>query len=226
MKAKLSSIVFASVLSLLLFSSSAVEAQGWAIEVGPAYNIQKGTFVAPCGCTFADGYGLGLIGSVSASFFSLGGFSVGLGTGVDVQKFTSHEVDPATLLQYANGDQEEIKLAYVNIDPYIRYQIPGTGLFFQVSPGIDYLVSSSFNHIAGAVAVEDTTISFNPTDAVDIHKASYHAKVSVGYSFGLLGMALEPSIYAKQPLSNLSAAATDEWHVTTLYAALAIRFGL
>ena len=224
MKTNLSTLVVFSFLALML--PSATFAQGWAVEVGPAYDLQKGTFIAPCGCTFSDGNGLGLIGAVSASFLSLGGVSIGLSTGVDIQKFTSNEIDPSSLLQIANGDQEEIKLAYVSLDPYIRFKVPGTGLFFQVSPGVDYLISSSFNHIAGAVSEDDTTIKFNPTDAVDIHKASYHAKVSVGYSFGFAGIALEPSVYAKQPLSNLSAAAASEWHVTTLYAALAIRFGL
>jgi hypothetical protein len=224
MKTNLSALAFSVLLTTICLLPTASSAQGWAVEVGPSYNIQKGTFIAPCSCTFADGTGLGLIGAVSYDVVSFGGVHIGLSTGVDLQKFTAKEVFPASLQQVLNGDQEEVKLAYITLDPYLRYKIPGTGLFFQVSPGVDYLVSSNFSHIASADSAGQTKIDLS--SAFDVRKASYHAKLSAGYSIGFLGIALEPAIYVKEPLTDLSVAGASGWHVTTLYASLAIRFGM
>ena len=212
------------VIALALLAPGRTLAQGWAVEVGPAYDLQKGSFIAPCGCTFANGSGLGWLGAISYDVVSFGGISIGARVGMDFQNFTSHETD-SLLRQIANGDQEQTRFTFLTIDPYIRARIPGSGLFVQLAPGFEYLFSSSFMHVAGAGSTEVDS-SFNPSSPIDVHKTQVNAKLTAGYSFGLLGIALEPMVTASLPLTDLSTTNANNWHIAAWYASVALRFGM
>src|ERR1051325_300286 len=109
----------------LLFVSNA-RAQ-FAVEVSGSYDIQNGTYIAPCGCTFANGNGIGYMGAVSMDLIHVIGITIGVKPAYEVQQFTSEEVDPETLAKEAMGDKEEIKMTLLSVEPYVRYDIPETG---------------------------------------------------------------------------------------------------
>ena len=199
-------------------------AQGWAVEVGPSYDIQHGTFVAPCTCTFGFGSGVGWIGAMSFDVVSFGGFSIGGRIGMDMQQFTSKELTEDALAQIANGDREKITLTYLSLEPYLRYHFPGFGLFVQVAPGWEYLVSSTFQHVPGAESTEAPVAA--PDAPIDVTKTRIDAKLSAGYSIPFLGMALEPTVSTALPLTDLGSLQSTNWHIATYYVTLAIRFGL
>lgn len=57
--------LFAIVLLSLGLLTSVTFGQPLGFEVGVSHDFQNGHFIAPCGCTFADG-----IGYLSSSYFS------------------------------------------------------------------------------------------------------------------------------------------------------------
>ena len=208
---------------LLCGSTQSVRAQGWAVEVGPSYDLQHGSFIAPCGCNFANGAGLGYVGAISYDVLNFAGISVGARVGMDMQNVTAHEAD-SLLRQIAGGDQEQTRFTFLTIDPYIRARMPGSGVFLQLAPGFEYLVTSSFNHIAGSGSHDSLTVS--PTSPVQVEKTQVMAKLTAGYSFGLFGVALEPMVTATLPLTDLSTTQASNWHISAWYASLAVRFGM
>lgn len=195
----------------------------WGVEGGGTYNIQHGAFIAPCGCTFADGSGIGFGASLSYDLMKRSHFAFGLQAGVEYQSFTSREVIPESLSPITNGDKEEIKLTYLSFDPYVRYTIPSMGVFAQSAPVFEYLISSRFHHEAGSGADEEDA-GLNPDTAIDIRSIRLLAKVSVGYTFSVAGVSLAPVISVGFPLNDLMKEQADGWRVSTYYASVAISF--
>lgn len=206
-----------AVATIALFVATSAHAQ-FAIELSGSYDIQKGTYKAPCGCTFANGSGFGYMGAVSMDLVSLFGVTIGVKPGYEVQQFTSEEVDSATLAKISNGDKEDVTMKLLSFEPYIRYQIPTTHAFIQIAPSIKYMLSSTFHHTG------ELETGINPDSAITLKSALYNAKGTVGYSFTLLGIGLEPSVSAAFPITDLSDISdAKNWSVTTLYLSLAVR---
>jgi hypothetical protein len=201
----------------------------WAIEAGASYNIQDGSFRAPCGCIFHGGKGAGFIAAISSDIFSIRGFTIGVQSGFDFKAFTAYEVpsDPS------NSDQINIQMRYFTFGPYVRYYVPGSGLFFQVTPEAEYLVSNSFQHIShpSPVPAEDVDSSMG-----DLRAMRYSARVSAGYKFDLFGLEIAPMFNVDLPLNNIRPDVpldpfTDPglhgasgWHITSIDLSLAVFF--
>jgi hypothetical protein len=205
----------------MLFVSNA-RAQ-FAFELSGSYDVQHGTYKAPCGCTFANGSGFGYMAAASMDLVHFLGITIGVKPAYEVQQFTSEEIDSASLAAIQNGDKEEVKINLLSVEPFIRYDIPSTGVFLQASPAFKYVLSSSFHHAAGSAA-EEAEVGFNPDSAITLKSALYNAKGTIGYSLSLLGISLEPSVSAAFPITNLSDISdAKNWAVTTLYLSLAVR---
>src|SRR5438105_5591748 len=79
------------------------------VELGIGQTTQHGSYIAPCGCTFANGTGIKILGGLPIDLFSFSNFTIGVKPGFDYDQFTSHEMEKDLSAQIANGDQEEIK---------------------------------------------------------------------------------------------------------------------
>ncbi|HET6400024.1 MAG TPA: hypothetical protein VFH95_01365 [Candidatus Kapabacteria bacterium] len=227
---KLSKISFhiPAFLSLFLWYTVPAHSQ-WAVEAGASYNIQNGSFRAPCGCTFLDGKGVGFMAAVSYDILSVSEFTIGIQPGFDFKSFTACEVpsDPS------NSDQINVQMRYVTFGPYVRYQVHGSGLFFQVTPEAGYLVSNSFQHISHPIPVPAEDVDSSMGDLRDMR---YAMKISAGYKFDVFGLKIASIFSADLPLNNIRSDTpldpfTDVglhgasgWHVTTIYFSLAVFF--
>ena len=211
-------------LSAFLLYAPAANSQ-WAFEAGASYNSQNGSFRAPCGCMFHGGNGVGFIAAVSYDLLSISEFTIGVEPGFDSKAFTSYEVPSDPL----NSDQINVQMRYITFGPYMRYQIHGSGLFFQVTPEAEYLVSNSFQHISHPIPVpaEDVDSSMG-----DLRTMRYAVSVSTGYKFDLLGLEIAPIFTVDLPLNNirpdvpldpftdLGLHGTSGWHITSFSLSL------
>jgi hypothetical protein len=214
------SIKYSVAIALFVFLFSAKANAQFAFELSGSYNVQNGTYKAPCGCTMANGNGFGYMGAVSMDLIKILGVSIGIKPGYEVQQFTSEEVDSATLLKMANeNDQEEVKMNLLSVEPYVRIPIPATGgAFLQLAPNIKFVLSSTFHHTG------ELETGFNPDSAITLKSALYNAKATAGYQLSLLGINIEPSVSAAFPITNLSDISdAKNWSVTTLYLSLGVR---
>jgi len=194
-------------------------------ELGASYNIQNGSYLAPCGCTFAHGVGYGFLAAASLDLYKQMGFTFGIKAGAEQQRFTSAESVPDGLAKIANGDKEEIALTYLTFDPYARYTIRPLGLFVQVSPNIGYLVSKKFHHAAGTAVEEgEEEPNIDPDTTMELRSVRYLARLGAGYEIELAGITLVPMISAGIPLSDLTLVNAKDWRVTTIYLSLAAFF--
>lgn len=177
---------------LLIFVAPVPLFSQWSAEIGGTYNVQSGSFLAPCMCTFADGNGNGYNFAVSYDFLSFAGFAMGIKPGVEFQYFKSMEVMPSTLERIADGHQEEVGLGYLSIGPYIRYTISLMSFFVEVGSNFQYIVSSRFNPIGEEPG-------FDPTTPVPMRLQRYSAAISAGYRFHLLLLGIAPMVTADYP---------------------------
>jgi hypothetical protein len=205
-----------TLLLLIIIVSIAGNARAqFGIEVGGSYNIQSGTFTAPCGCTMANGNGFGYFAGAQFNLISLAGFSVGVEPAYEVQQFTSEEVTPDSLQPVANGDNEQVTLPYLTLSPYLRYTFP-VGFFLQVAPGFKYLLTPSFEH----TGADDGNIS--PTASMNVRAQRYDGKISIGYTIGLGSLSFSPTLSAAFPFTSVSEIEANGWHVTTIYGSVIV----
>ena len=189
----------------------------WGAQFGITYNIQNGNFIAPCGCTFANGNGIGYHFAISYDLISVAGLAIGIQPGVEFQNFTAFEVDPTRLVRLANGDTQEVGLEYFTFGPYIRYTIPFMSLFVQLTPEFQYQIGSTYHHIP-------TLAGLNPDTSLDVRSQRYAAAVSAGYRFHLGIVDIAPMLTADYPLSVLRSTQASDWRVTVVTASLAVFF--
>jgi hypothetical protein len=211
------------ILSLLLYAVPAHSQ--WTIQAGASYNIQDGSFRAPCGCKFQNGNGVGFIAAASYDIVTMGRFTVGVEPGFDLKAVIAYEYPDDPL----NSDQINVQMRYITFGPYVRYQIHGSGLFFQVTPEAEYLVSNSFQHISHPTPVpaEDVDSSMG-----DLRTMRYAVSVSTGYKFDFLGLEIAPMFTVNLPLNNIRPDVplvpfTDPglhgasgWRITSIYVSL------
>ncbi len=183
----------------------------WSAELGANYNLQSGSFVAPCGCTFANGNGYGYHAALSYDFISFAGLALGLKPGFEFENFTSVS-DYGT-----NPAHQQVSLNYFSIGPYARFTIPFLSFFVQVTPEVQYTVGNSFER---SPAFHD-----EPADtAIDVQAQRYAAAVSVGYRFHLALLDLAPMVTADYPLTVLRSTNASDWKVTVVTLSLATFF--
>src|SRR5581483_3468088 len=134
-------------LAILLLWIPVLTAHGQGIELGGSYNIQNGSFRAPCGCTFLDGKGAGLLVGIPWNIISFMGLTVGLEPGFDFQQFHAYEnpSDPPS------DDELLMQLRYLTLQPYVRLQFPHSHFFVQAAPQAGYLLSNTFEHTSHPV---------------------------------------------------------------------------
>lgn len=219
--------------AIFIFSTSSAQTVG--IEVGMSGNIQNGSFVAPCSCTFAHGTGFGFSGSAFIDLFTPTDFVVGINTGVQQQKVTDYEVIPVTLQRLANGDEQETHLTYLTFGTYVRYTIPSTAIFLRVMPEVQYLLSSEFHH-STAIAEHQTTgkqtpmhsSSDDPDPVIDdLTNVRFAAKFSTGYDINISNFVVSPVFTYDLPLNTIRSNSTDEnWKISSFFGSVMIRFKL
>ncbi|HET9136502.1 MAG TPA: hypothetical protein VFO76_07690 [Candidatus Kapabacteria bacterium] len=208
----------------LLLTSSVSFAQGFGIEAGINYDLQGGHFIAPCGCTFADGTGLGFLGNLSYDLLPFSDFTVGLAAGVHYNHVTDVEVTPTSTERILNGDQQATNLTYVSFAPYLRYTVPSTSISVTLSPEIGYLLSSSFQHISGSTLEEP-----EPNSDASIYIRSFRigARFSAGYNLQFDKTIIAPTLSCNLPLNTLRSNGTDvDWKILSFSGSIMVRFAL
>ena len=216
-------------------SISSAFSQTLGFEAGLSNNIQNGHYIAPCGCTFAHGTGLGFNGNVFIDLFTPTDFAIGMNSGVQRQQVTDYEVVPVTLQRLADGDEQESHLTYLNIGPYVRYTIPSTAFFLRVMPEVQYLLSSEFHH-ASSMAEHQTTGKQTPMHSStddpnpvidDLRKVRLGAKFSAGYDINVGSNIVSPVITYDLPLNTIRSNSTDDnWKISSFFGSVMFRFKL
>ncbi|MFI5202426.1 MAG: hypothetical protein ACHQNE_08560 [Candidatus Kapaibacterium sp.] len=210
------SLVLVAAFLIMLVQSCTAKAQ-WGVEIGGGGTNQHGHYLAPCGCTFAFGSGYEAIVAVTRDFLSVRNFTIGLRVGGEFNQFLSGETDTSGSELILHGHQEEVKLLYLSLAPYLRYNIMGSPVFVQAAPGAAYVVSSHFLHI-GAL---DSSIS--PNAPLDIRSMRYDAKFSAGYNIALSGLTLAPMITYDLPLNDLRTSHAENWRLSSVYGSIVLR---
>jgi hypothetical protein len=210
-------------------------AQTVGIEAGMGGNIQNGSFVAPCSCTFAHWTGFGFGGSAFIDLFTTTDFVFGINSGVQGQKVTDYEVIPVTLQRLANGDEQKTHLTYLTFGTYLRYTIPSTAIFLRVMPEVQYLLSSEFHHSEAMSEHRNTGkqtpmhSSSSDTDPVidDLRSIRFAAKLSVGYDIAVSNFIVSPVFTYDLPLNTIRSNSTDDnWKISSLFFGALFRFNL
>lgn len=222
-------------IGLVISISSTSFAQIVGVEAGISRNIQNGSFVAPCSCTFAHGTGLGFSGSAFIDLIPTTDFVFGINSGVQQQKVTDYEVIPVTLNRIANGDEQETHLTYLTFGTYLRYAIPSTAIFLRVMPEVQYLLSSEFHH-AEAMAEHRTTgnqtpmhsSSSDPDPVIDdLRSIRFAAKFSAGYDISISDVVVSPVFTYDLPLNTIRSNSTDDnWKISSFFGSIMVRFKL
>ncbi len=201
----------------LLFLAPITSRAQIGFEVGGAYQMQGGSFVAPCGCTFISGTGPGYLGAISYDLFSKDAFTFGLRASWSHEQFTSREsgADPIT------GDHELVNTSFLGLDAFARYTIAHTDFFVQVAPFYDYLLSNNFRHTPDEEGID----SYAPAP---MRKYRFGGMIGAGCNFAGFGMTLAPMVGFKLPLSNMAGKneTSDSWQVSSLYASVTLRVNL
>jgi hypothetical protein len=203
---------------ILVLSISPTARAQFAVEAGGSYDIQQGTFVAPCGCTFANGTGFGLMATAQFDLVSLLGVTIGIKSGLE-----QHNIHAKELTAAPYPDKEDVSITYLTIEPLVRVKIPTTDIFVQVAPGLNYMLSSSFHHTTGTPEPDEPELA-NPDTAMDLGALQFRAKATIGYKFSALGIGFEPAVSAAFPLSDLMDVTKNKtWHIATVYLSLGVR---
>ena len=214
-------------------------AQGqFGVELGGGRHLQRGSFTAPCGCTFSGGVGDGFMGALYFELPALPGLSAGVKAGVDYKQFTSahswttgqtYRIDSNQIGSITLEDNADIRTTYLILEPYARYRLFSTPAFLQVGAGISYLASSHFYQFrqlpngmlftngSSTQVVEDGSVQ-------DIRSMRYSAILSAGYDISLLGMTVAPMITYDLPLTDIRAVNANGWRIASLYGSVAFRF--
>ena len=151
------------------------------IELGFGKHQQQGTFFAACGCTFQDGTGTGLVGSLVFELPLDYEWSIGLKAGIDFKNTSSTTAGlDSTVIANANPNGKDtsyalgymavdrtgtVKTTYAVIAPYVQYQFFRMGPFVQVGPSIGFLIANHFNDLR---TLPSTTASVGGTDYTDL----------------------------------------------------------
>ena len=204
---------------LMLIQSSSVSAQ-WGVEFGAGGTNQQGHYLAPCGCTFGFGSGYEAIAAITRDLISVQNFTVGVRVGGEFNQFLSSETDPSGSELILHGHQEDVKLLYLSLAPYLRYNIMGSPVFVQAAPGAAYEVSSHFLHIG------ELDSSISPNAPLDIRSMRYDAKFSAGYNIALSGLTLAPMITYDLPLNDLRTSHAENWRLSSVYGSIVLRLNL
>lgn len=196
------------------------------IELGAGYDIQRGTFTAPCACPYSDGSGYALRAAVSYNVASFFGLALGVMPGVEMKQFESAHTYTNTSGTFSVRDSANIRQTYLTFEPYVRYTIPGVGLFVQAAPAVGYMVSSHFFQRKYNTTV-DSVWENGPLE--NSATTRYSAHLSAGYSFGLFGLQFAPILTADLPLADIYSVdaknvASSYWGITTLYGSIAVYF--
>ncbi len=147
-----------------------------AIEVGLGKHQQQGTYDAACGCTFQDGTGSGLFGSIAFELPLDYEWAIGLKGGIDFKNTASTTAitDQAIISNPNTGTTDTgytlsgmsidrvgtVKTTYAVLNPYVQYQFFRMGPFVQAGPSFGFLMSNHFTHVRNLLS---TTATINGT---------------------------------------------------------------
>jgi hypothetical protein len=217
-------VIFFSIIVFTIPINS--NAQKFGIEASGSYDYQSGSFVAPCGCTFARGVGVGFGAALSYDITSLSDFVIGIKSGVEDQVTSAIEVVPGNIsARIAGGDEQDVKLLYLSLEPFLRYTVADTKLYLQASPGFSYLVWSHFKHIAGGGSA-DAAPESNPDTSLSVRSTRFTARFSAGYDIPISNIILSPSVNYALPLTVLRSVEAEDWKIYSLSVAIGIRISL
>jgi hypothetical protein len=219
--------LFAAIAILVIILPLQSRAQ-WGVELGAGYDIQGGTFTAPCACPYSGGSGYALRGAISYDLVSLFGLSIGVKPGVDYKQFSSAHTYTNASGTFSVRDSANISQTYLTFEPYVRYTVPIVGVFVQVAPSAAYMVSSHFFQRKYNAVVDSIWQNGPLENSANIR---YSAHLSAGYSFGLLGIQVAPTVTLDLPLSEIYSVSVDPknvqssyWGITTIYGSVAVFF--
>lgn len=195
----------------------------FSVDAGGAYVHQQGSFVAPCGCTYAQGAGFGISGGLAIDLWSSAGLTLGLRGGAVYEQVIAPEVFPADInVRLAGGDKETIRLTYLNLRPSVRYRVSGSSFDLQLAPTFDYLITSSFHHESGGTS-DDLPPNFDPDTTMPLRSLRLGVVASVAYEIPFASTTIVPTLSFDEALDDISIDNANGWKYYAITASLVVR---
>jgi hypothetical protein len=220
------SLLALSLLAILISNASAQdgsvvlkhgEVSRWSIDLGASREVQYGTFVAPCGCTFQPSGGYGFLGDVRYEMgWATDPIALGAAAGVHYMHYTTYE-EPD---REDSTDVARIGMTYLTIEPLVRYTVPGTKGFLRLGANIGYLASNTYQHETRPIADPEEDVDSSMGDLRPLRLA---ASLAAGYSISMGSIELVPTIGLEVPLNTIRDEQASGWKVVTYYATIGIR---
>ncbi len=200
--------------------------------------------------------GSGFVGSLLVELPSVSSFTFGLKAGIDYKNATGSRqqaesvviINPSTidtgyvLAGIPIAEVGTYKLTYLFAAPYVQYRIISEGAFIQIGPSLSILAASHFvqtREMPATVSVQGQTI-YNPrfgnsgtsSEVVEdgaipnVSSLRVSALLSTGWNIPLWGITLAPMVTYDLPLTTVRDQNASGWKVSSLYATVALKFGL
>lgn len=207
----------ASAQLVTMTSEARARAGQWSIDLGASREVQYGTFVAPCGCTFQPSGGYGFIGDIRYEMGTTNPLAFGAAAGVHYMHYTTYE-EPD---REDSTDVARIGMTYVTLEPYVRYAIPSTRAFLRLGANVGYLVNNSYEHETRPIGDPEEDVD---SSMGDLRALRIAAGLAAGYRIPLGSIELVPTIGLEVPLNTIRDEQASGWKVVTYYATIGVRF--
>jgi hypothetical protein len=206
------------ILAISFLVSSSAQAQ-WGIDMGGSREVQYGTFLAPCGCTFQPSAGFGLLGHISYEAPLASSVYIAGTAGVHYMKYTAYE-EPDTK---EASDLATIGMTYVTLEPSLRYKLFETPAFLRLGANVGFLVNNTYHHETHPIPDPKEDIDSSMGDLRTIRLA---AALSAGYTIPVGTMSILPTLTVEYPINVIRDENASDWKVMSYYATIGLRFGL
>lgn len=203
-------------LGLIILSASSVFAQ-LSIDAGVSREVQYGTFIAPCGCTFQPSAGWGFVGDLRYDLLSLSDVTVGAAAGVHYMRYTTYE-EPDNK---SASDLATIGMTYVTLEPSVRYRISSTPLSVRLGANAGFLVNNTYHHETHPIPDPEEDVDSSMGDLKTLRLA---AALSAGYEIPVGSVAIVPAITVEYPLNTIRDENASGWKVVSYIASIGLRF--
>jgi hypothetical protein len=205
----------ATALLLSVFATSA-SAQ-WSIDIAGTREVQYGTFIAPCGCTFQPSAGWGFDGALQYDIFANQPFTIGAAAGVHYMRYTSYE-EPNNK---DSSDLATIGMTYLTVEPSVRWTIANSPLSLRLGANVGLLMNNTYHHETHPIPDPEEDVDSSMGDLRTLRLA---ARVSAGYAIPVGTFVIVPTLGVEVPLNTIRDENASNWRVVTYLAGVGIRF--
>ncbi len=244
----------AAILLIIVWPLSARAQNQFGIEFGEGFHSQSGEVWDSCGCNPGSGLGSGLTIGILGDVPSYFGLRAGIKARLDYKKTSGSDVflDSVIVQSGSTGQvvagriplthRLDITATYLSLSPYLSYEIPNTGLYFQFGPSVSDLLSSqltetrsikystvtlngqAFNNVVLFNGSNSETTADGPISYVNQWRVS--ALISAGYEIPVGRSTIGPVVSYDYPLTTIRSVNASNWKISSIYGTIVLKFGL